>query len=144
MKYPIVKFMLAAIFVLMAQTFPVFSENQRADDRYSLTETDNGFVRLDRKTGSVSICTTVGSGLKCRLGADERSAYQQELASIKSTLARLQKRLDVLEARNQTPGKKAGNEEEEFDRALKFADKAFRHFFGLMQELKQEPKKDAI
>ncbi len=140
--------MLAALLVVTAQAFPVFAENQDSSARYSITKTDNGFVRLDKKTGSVSICTTVGSGLKCRLGADERSAWQKELASIKSALSQVQKRLDILEAENQSTrlkaGKKGRSEEEEFDRALKFADKAFRHFFGLMQELKPEPKKDAI
>jgi hypothetical protein len=34
--------------------------------------------------------------------------------------------------------------EQEFDQALKFADKAFRHFFNIMEQAKKKPKKDAI
>ena len=86
--------------------------------------------------------------MSCKLAADERHAYQKEIDSINQQLDKMKVRIDALEGRKTTAKLKPDNldakEEEEFDRALKFADKAFRHFFGMVQELKKESKKDAI
>ncbi len=126
---------------------PLAAENH--DNRYSITKTDNGFLRMNKKTGTVSLCTANGSALTCRMGADERHAYQQEIDAINTKLGALQNRMAKLEntvnsSTSQSTRKSTQTKEQEFDEALKFADKAFRHFFNLMQDIKKQPKKDAI
>ena len=116
--------------------------------RFSIIETAKGFLRLDQKNGNISICKADNGQMTCKLAADERHAYQKEIDSINQQLDKMKVRIDALEGRKSTAKLKPDNsdakEEEEFDRALKFADKAFRHFFGMVQELKKESKKDAI
>jgi hypothetical protein len=63
---------------------------QPSQDRYSLERSESGFVRLDRQTGAVTLCTEAEGTLTCRMAADERAAYDEDLA-------RLEKRMEALE-----------------------------------------------
>lgn len=69
--------------VACAQTPPA-DEN----GRYTLSATDNGYLRLDTRTGAVSVCTPKG-GWTCRVVPDERAALDQEIG-------RLQGQVDAL------------------------------------------------
>ncbi len=108
-----------------------------ADARYSMTQTDAGFLRLDTQTGQVSHCREKAGGFTCDLAADERTAYESEIAS-------LTKRLERLEAR--TPAERAGvPTEEELDEAFGFFEsmakrfaRAARVFGGEMQKMDEE------
>lgn len=77
--------LLAAVDVSRAQTAPA-DEN----GRYTLSTTDNGYLRLDTRTGAVSICTRKG-GWVCRVVPDERMALDQEIGH-------LQEQIDTLKA----------------------------------------------
>ncbi len=116
--------------------------------RFSVIETANGFLRLDQENGSISICKEENGQMICKVGADERRAYQVEIDRINQQLDKIKIRLDALEGRKSAakldPDASKAKEEDEFNRALKFADKAFRHFFGMVKELKKEEQKDAI
>ena len=138
---------------LMLTIITAFSAQAESSDRdqvtrFSIIETANGFLRLDQKNGNISICKAENGQMSCKLAANERNAYQQEIDGINQQLDKMKVRIDALEGRKTTaklkPDSSDAKEEEEFDRALKFADKAFRHFFGMVQELKKESKKDAI
>ena len=106
--------------------------------RYSMTETGEGFLRLDTQTGEVSHCR----GFSCELAADERAAYDAEIAA-------LSERLEKLEAKS--PAERAGvPTEEELDEAFGFFEKMTKRFaraariFGeemqsMDEELQQNP-----
>ena len=49
------------------------------DDRYVMEKSGDSFVRMDRKTGEMSTCAQDGDTLVCKLAADERTAYQDEI-----------------------------------------------------------------
>ncbi len=140
--------LLASLLPLSVAADQTAKQSERtAGERYSITEIDGNILRLDQRTGDIAICKPENGKLACKLGFDERHAYQQEIDRINQRLDKVLVRLDALESGK--PGttnkaRKPASEEEEFDRALKFADKAFRHFFGMVQELKKERKKDAI
>ncbi len=137
--------MIFAVFIA-----PAFAGNaaQQQAARFSIIETANGFLRLDQENGSISICKQENGQMVCKVGADERLAYQAEIDRINQQLDKIKVRLDALEGRKSAaklnPDASKAKEEAEFNRALKFADKAFRHFFGMVKELKKEEKKDAI
>jgi len=91
-----------------------------AEARYSMTETEEGFLRLDTATGEVSHCHEKAGGFTCDLAADERAAYENEIAALSS-------RLERLEAR--TPAERAGvPTEEELDEAFGFFEKMAKRF----------------
>lgn len=114
------------------------------DNRYELQPSGDGVVRLDRKTGQMSFCTTRDDQLVCRLAADEREAYEAEIR-------RLEERLDALEPDRQdgeAPPKTSDRlvptpdaAEREFQKAMKYAERAMRHFFDVMENLRDDWEK---
>lgn len=145
------KSLISAIVLSTLVITPIAAEVKSSPDnaRFSIIETADGFLRLDQKNGNISICKASNGQMVCKLGADERRVYDREIDLINQRLDKMAARLDALESGNgisgRSPKSTRKNDEEEFDRALKFADKAFRQFFGLIQELKKEgKKKDAI
>jgi hypothetical protein len=63
------------------------------DARYSFSKTDDGFLRLDRQTGQVSICSRKTLGWACETVADERAALEGEIARLQTQNAALKKEL---------------------------------------------------
>jgi len=115
------------------------------DARYSMTETADGFLRLDTQSGEVSHCREKAGGFSCELAADERAAYEAEIAG-------LSERLERLEAK--TPAERAGvPTDEELDQAFGFFETMTKRFaraarlFGdemqkMDEELQQNPLRD--
>jgi len=60
--------------------------------RYTLSETDSGYLRLDTRTGAVSICTRK-SGWTCRVVPDERAALDQEIGHLQEQVGMLKAQL---------------------------------------------------
>lgn len=70
------------------------------DSRFEIEKTENGYLRLDRSTGAMSLCTRRDGQLICRMAADERSALMDEISrlareveSARGEIARLEDRL---------------------------------------------------
>lgn len=105
--------------------------------RYTMTETDDGFLRLNTETGEVSHCREKAGGFTCDLAADERAAYENQIAA-------LTERLERLEAK--TPAERAGvPTDEELDEAFGFFEsmtkrlaRAARIFGEEMQKMDDE------
>lgn len=115
-----------------------------ADARFTMTETDDGFLRLDTSNGQVSHCREKANGFACELAADERAAYEAEIAA-------LSERLEALEGKS--AAERAGvPTEEELDEAFSFFESMAKRFaraariFGeemqkMDEELEQNPLK---
>ena len=114
--------------------------------RYAMRATEEGTVRLDTRTGAVSLCTTTGGRLKCAVGADERAAYRDEIDRLDGRLAALEGRLAKLERNGGTPGDAGGpaasaltaEDEERIDRAVGVAERAMRGFAGVVKRLRRD------
>ena len=106
--------------------------------RYALEKTADGYVRMDKSTGQMSICKEADGQLVCRIAADERSAYED-------TLAGLTKRVEALEQKMLTmsgtapKSQNALPSEEEFDKTLSMMERFMRRFMGVVKELEDEP-----
>jgi hypothetical protein len=106
-------------------------------DRYSLERSEGSFVRLDRQTGAVTLCTEADGTLTCRMAADERAAYDADLA-------RLEKRVEALESQiaGATPGKSGDMPSDaEIDRSIGIMERFMRAFFNLVQEFRGEEQR---
>jgi hypothetical protein len=57
-----------------------------SDDRFQIERQGDQFVRLDKKTGAMSVCTLENSALDCRAGADERAALSAEIERLSKEL----------------------------------------------------------
>ena len=103
--------------------------------RYTMTQTPEGFIRLDTRTGAVALCTTAGGVAACRAGPEERSALEAEIARLSKENADLKMRLAAAPKR---PGGLDLPKEEDMDKALTFAEKFLRRMMRIMRE--EEPK----
>jgi hypothetical protein len=76
--------------------------------RYAFERVPEGFMRLDRHTGHVSLCAQRAAGWTCSAVADERAALESEIGRLQGEVGRLQSEVCALRkellARGPTPG----------------------------------------
>jgi len=124
--------------------------------RYDMQADKDGFVRLDRQTGEMSFCQVRDGDLICRMGADERAAYEKALADMQARLEALesgeqggdgvasskrQERIPESGNSPQTPGL-GEQEEREFEKAMEFAQRAMRRFYDALKDLKSDIERE--
>ncbi len=63
------------------------------DGRYTFSRADDGYLRLDGRTGQVSICTRRPVGWACQSVPDERVALEAEIARLQGENVLLKKEL---------------------------------------------------
>jgi hypothetical protein len=71
------------------------TQPENEDSRFSFFRADDGFLRLDGRTGQVSLCTRREVGWLCLALPEERAAFEAETARLQSENAVLKK--EVLE-----------------------------------------------
>jgi hypothetical protein len=99
--------------IAQAQTTPD-SEN----GRYSFSSLPDGMLRLDTRTGQVSICARKDAGWACNTVPDERTALENEIA-------RLQRELQL---KVPLPG------DAEIDRVMSAFEKMWRRLVDMVQK----------
>ena len=107
------------------------------EQRYSLEKTPEGYVRLDTRTGEMSICAEQSGELVCRMAADDRTAFEDELDRLKARLQDVEKRLAELEDGRPAPGAELPSEED-FEKTLGYMERFFRRFMDIIQDLEQD------
>jgi hypothetical protein len=101
--------------------------------RYSLEKTADGYVRMDKQTGEMSICKEADGQLACRLAADERGPSESAAALAKRVEA-LEQKVAALEGNPSKP-QNALPSDEEFDKTLSMMERFMRRFMGVVKEL---------
>ena len=70
------------------------TENPISDDsRFTCNRVDDGFLRLDMRSGQVSLCRRGADGWSCDIVPDDRGAVDNEIARLRSENAVLKKAL---------------------------------------------------
>jgi hypothetical protein len=64
-----------------------------ADSRYTFSRVQDGYVRLDNRTGQVSFCSKRTVGWGCQLVPEDRIAFESEIARLQDENATLKKDL---------------------------------------------------
>jgi hypothetical protein len=75
-----------------AQSMPD-SEN----GRFALSPVAGGIIRLDKRTGAVSICSNTGTGWACYAAPDERAALDAEIGKLQADNEKLKAELAAKE-----------------------------------------------
>jgi hypothetical protein len=73
---------------------PAFAQGtppEKEDSRFSFFHADAGYLRLDGRTGQVSMCTRRESGWLCQALPEERAAFEAEIARLQGDNAALKK-----------------------------------------------------
>jgi hypothetical protein len=79
---------LAAMALLSIGVLAAYAQSD--DERYTLEKSANGYVRMDKQTGEMSICQEQSGQLVCKLAADERSAFEGEVDRLQSSVEALE------------------------------------------------------
>ncbi|HZL31145.1 MAG TPA: hypothetical protein VFC54_08800 [Pseudolabrys sp.] len=69
-----------------------------APSRYNFDRVADVFMRLDRVTGQVSVCSQHSAGWACQAVPEERAAFENEIARLQSDIATLKEQIAVLRA----------------------------------------------
>lgn len=122
--------------------------------RFEMNETDDGFLRLDTKTGTVSVCHRKATEWVCESVADERAALEGEIERLSEENAGLRERVAALErgtGEAARPREKdgAGSEtlelelpsKQDMDKVMSFFEDAMRRLKDMVDNLKQEESK---
>jgi hypothetical protein len=141
----------------IALTFPLLFISLAAGatepDRYRLEKSPDGYVRMDTRTGEMSICEEKWDELVCRMAADERSAVQDEIDRLQAELKTLNDRLAGLKALEDRVAKLESSvtarvenslpTEEDFNKTMSYMERFFRSFMGIVRDFEGENSKPA-
>ena len=122
------RLVLATVLAALAST-----ASAQETERYRLERTDSGYVRMDTTTGEMSLCEERAGQLVCKLAADERAAFQDEVDRMRGDIKALDERIAKLEK----PGLPLMSDED-FERSMGYMEKFFRSFMGIVKELGEE------
>ncbi|HEY7243521.1 MAG TPA: hypothetical protein VH934_12760 [Xanthobacteraceae bacterium] len=123
---------------------------ENEDTRYSFNRVDDGYLRLDGRTGQVSFCTRRTAGWACAAVPDERAALEDEIARLQAANAALKK--DLLARNLPLPGTvkpdaPAAKPEEprlqlpsdaELNKMMGFLEKVWRRFVDMIVSLQRD------
>lgn len=111
---------------------------QEEEQRYALEKTADGYVRLDTRTGEMSICSETSGQLVCRMAVDERTAFEDEIDRVMARLQDVEKRLTALEGGAPATPSAGLPSEQDFEKTLSYMERFFRRFIGVVRDLEQE------
>lgn len=111
---------------------------QDGADRFTLEKTEKGYVRMDRRTGEMSLCEERSGQLVCKLAADERAAFQDETERLEAALEALEERVAKLESGLSAQLDRALPTEEEFEKTMGYMERFLRRFMGIAKDLENE------
>jgi hypothetical protein len=138
---------LISLFLLV----PLTGASAAEPDRYRLEKTPEGYVRMDTKTGEMSICEERWGELVCRMAADERTAVQDEIERLQAELETVNDRLAGMKALEDRIAKLENSltakieqslpTEEDFNRTMGYMERFFRSFMAIVKDFENDDAK---
>ena len=133
---------------LAAWVVPAAAQSPGADDkRFTFHKVDDGYLRLDGRTGDVSLCTRPDTGWVCRTVPDERSALESEIGRLAAENAGLKR--TILDRGVALPGLpprppadvgtgSATPTESDIDRVVAFAERLWRRTLNAISNIQRD------
>ena len=114
--------------------------------RYTFSELQGSMLRLDSRTGQVSVCSKRPAGWACEAVQDERTALENEIARLQGENATLKK--EMFAHNIPLPGGVKGRRKPEvtielpsdadLDRVMAFAEKIWRRLIDMVQRVQKD------
>jgi hypothetical protein len=109
------------------------------DRRYTFQPVEGGFLRLDGRTGQVSLCTRRTGDFACRTVPDDRAALEEEISRLTAENTRLRETaradgLGALKDQAKETAKTLIPNEQEVDKALTIMEGFMRRMMRIMRE----------
>lgn len=106
--------------------------------RYRLEKTNDGYVRMDTQTGAMSICNERDGQLVCRVAADERTAFQDDIDRLQGSVKALEERVAKLENSLAARLESKLPTEEEFNKTMSYMERFVRGFMGIVKDMDKD------
>ena len=116
-------------FAGLAGLIMILGSTSASAERFQFEKTENGLARLDTQTGQVSLCRMQQEHLICRMAADDRQAYEQEISRLQNQQPTLKEALASLELMF---------DEGQMDDAVSSLKGVARGILDVMRELQQD------
>jgi hypothetical protein len=116
----------AALFTALTATSAIADNG-----RYVMVKVEKGYVRMDTQSGAMSMCQTQDDQIICKMAADERAAFNEDIAALEDRIAALEEKFAggaPLASKDGLPS------DEEFERGLGYMEKFMRRFMGIAKE----------
>lgn len=112
----------------------------KAEDagRYRLEKSPDGYIRMDTQTGAMSKCQEQNGQLVCRMAADERTAFQDQVDDLQQSVKALDARVARLENSLSQRLESKLPSEEEFDRTMGYMERFVRGFMGIVKDMNKD------
>jgi hypothetical protein len=141
--------MMLALAAAQAQSPPPDNE----DSRFTFHRAEDGYLRLDGRSGQVSICSRKPAGWLCQAVPDERATLETEIARLQADNAALKKELlarglplpgtvrpDAPSARPEEPRVQLPSDAE-LNRMMAFVEKVWRRMVEMVANVQKEMQK---
>jgi tetrahydromethanopterin S-methyltransferase subunit B len=118
----------------------MIAASAQAEDagRYRLEKSADGYVRMDTQTGAMSKCQEQNGQLVCRMAADERTAFQDQVDDLQESVKALDARVARLENSLSARLESKLPSEEEFNRTMGYMERFVRGFMGIVKDMNKD------
>ncbi len=132
---------LAAV-ALVAPVLTASGAMAQESGRYRLEQTETGYVRLDTKTGAISVCTEQSQGqMVCKMATEDREAYENDLADLQDRVKVLEDRLAAIDQKGSSNTASGLPSEQEFEQSMSYMERFMRRFMDIAKSFDSEPEK---
>ena len=103
-------------------------------ERYRLERTEDGYVRMDTRTGAMTLCQEREGELVCRRASESDDPAPAETDALRERIAALEERVEALEKQVES----SVPLQEEFEQSLTLMERFFRRFIDIVRGLEEE------
>jgi flagellar motility protein MotE (MotC chaperone) len=119
-------------------SFVAASAFSEETERYRLEKSATGYIRMDTQTGAMSICEERSDQLVCKMAADERAAFQDEVDRLQSSVKALDERVARLESSPTARLESTLPTEEEFNKTMSYMERFLRGFMNIVKDMDKD------
>lgn len=126
---------------LLGTSFVASSAYAEDNGRYRLEGTETGYVRLDTRTGALSVCNEQQGQLICKMATEDREAYENDIADLQDRVKKLEDKVTALEAGGASATASKLPTDAEFEQSLGYMERFMRRFMDVAKSFDNEPEK---
>lgn len=104
------------------------------EERYRLERTEDGYVRMDTRTGAMTLCQEREGELVCRPASESDDPAPAETDALRERIAALEERVEALEKQVES----SVPLQEEFEQSLTLMERFFHRFIDIVRGLEEE------
>lgn len=140
-----------AVLTLAAASLPAFAGPEQTPNeasptppqaRFAFVPVEGGALKLDTRTGQVSLCAKDATGFTCTAVPDTRDAYEAEIARLQAEITALKQGAPAKAAPQPAP--QAQSESSDLDKAFDYATQFYRRLRQMIDELTAPDKGETL